>query len=139
MDENIFWALISRMGPDLCPGRLTIAHGVLPEAQAAAFARQLERAAAELDTLAHRRFAREAAAHALPDAESRFRRPVPLLGAPSMRELQHTVVALGRDAWAAVVAVPSLLAASWPVELGRHLLELSSPPLLRLEDLAQGA
>ncbi|SEQ43353.1 hypothetical protein [Microlunatus flavus] len=135
----MFWNLIGRLGPDLCPGRLTIAHGALDRHQALAFGWQLERAAAGLDSLAHRRHARQAREHRMPDRDLE---PGPVAslptGTPSFRELQLTVVALGQDAWAAVVAVPTLLAASWPLELGRHLLDLAEPPLVR-SGLARGA
>lgn len=140
MDDRIFWTLIQRLGPDLCPGRLTIAYSALPDHQALAFGWQLQRAAAGLDSLAHRRHARAAREHRLSDRNAE---PGPVLpvfgGTPCFRELQLTVVALGEEAWATVVAAPSLLAASWPVELGRHLLDLVGPPVVRWEHLAQGA
>ena len=83
------------MGPDLRANRLTLAVGALAPRQAVAFTWQLRRTAAELDTLAHRRYALQASSHLLVPVLRRASWPPVRLGMPCLEEVQRTVVALG--------------------------------------------
>src|SRR3954469_15333364 len=141
MNDIRFWSLVDRIGPDLCMARLAMTLGSLPVRQALAFSWQAKLAASALATPAHRRWARTAREHRLPDPEHRLALVTPVSDtAPLLEDLQLTEVALGRDAWSAVVAAPTLLEASWPVELGRQLGDaLRSAPGTDLPLLEQTA
>ena len=120
----MFWQLIARLGCDLQPARLAMALSSLSGHHFLAFGWHLRRAANQLDGPTHRYFASDAREHELPCAgpvETPYEERV----VPGLREVQMTVVALGRDTWSAVVAVPVLLEASWPCALGRQVEALT--------------
>lgn len=128
-DDDRFWTLISRLGPALQVSRLDMALSALTWWEAYDFTWQLHRAAHVLDTPLHRLHACSAYEH---DTSLMPTDPAHGSGARATGEgspllaefddLTATVVALGREAWAAVVLTPALLASSWPTALGRQLL-----------------
>ena len=127
-DDVGFWSLIDRLGPDLNPARLTMALSTLAWDQVFSFRTTMTVMASALDSRSHQQHGLAAYEHAQdrPDADEAVAAPLVLA---EFAELTMTVVALGHDAWSAIVAVPGLLAGSWPTGLGRQLVRVTDAAL----------
>jgi hypothetical protein len=124
LDHAQFWAVVAAMGPALLPARMFMTLSALSWEERQAFCDHLRWAEEALATEPHDRSAATAWELLRPgpggdDPEGtdagRPERRVPAAAA----DLRLTVVAHGYDAWAAVVAVPTLLGGAWPTALGR--------------------
>lgn len=114
--------MVASLGPELAPARLGMVLNSLSRSDLGEFCDCLTDAEDELDTDDHR-----TQAHTAYELAGSSHQPW-AWGAPEEQpaadfaELQVTVVAHGRDAWCAVVAVPPLLSGGWPTNLGRQVL-----------------
>jgi hypothetical protein len=112
-----FWGVVAGMGHELIPARLFATLSALSWSERQAFCDQLRRVEEALCTTPHER--------AAVTAWERVRDGRLDPSAPDERlpaepgDVRMTVIAHGYDAWAAVVAVPTLLGGVWPTELGR--------------------
>jgi hypothetical protein len=118
-----WWSLVGRMGPRLEVDELRAALGVLDVDELDAFCCWLDSRTAALGTTAHRAEAAYAFEIARVPGEDRSWSAPELACPVDFDELRATVVAHGRDAWAALVAEPALLPGGWPTGLGRQLRE----------------
>ena len=123
VSDALWWSLVDRMGPRLDVDGLRDGLRVLDAAELDAFCCWLDSRTAALSTTAHRAEAAYAFEIArIPGQERPW--SAPELACPvDFDELRATVVAHGRDAWAALVAEPTLLPGGWPTGLGRQLRE----------------
>lgn len=121
-NNNRCWSLVESMGPALCTARLSMVLNRLQPAELDAFCRWLSEVDSQLDTEAHREYAR----HAYELARSGRRVQswtAPVEECPAdPAELRATVIACGRDAWRVVALAPELLTGGWPTGLGRAFL-----------------
>ncbi|GAA3567208.1 hypothetical protein GCM10022197_24150 [Microlunatus spumicola] len=131
LDHAHFWAVVAAMGPELIPARMFMTLSALGWEERQAFCEHLRQVEDALTSDPHERSAATAWELLRPgpgragaeDHDDRGRaeqqeRHRPRLPAEAA-DLRLTVVAHGYDAWAAVVAVPTLLGGAWPTALGR--------------------